>query len=180
MKIWNVYDDEIREIAAEVGLKIHGDYGGRGIRRVGRAYQFRLALNERLDDGTLRFQRLGFSGRGIHLVCWHGYREFFFALYRRFPDAYIRTGVTTYMNREHFRRSYRETQGLTVSGWAGVHADSGCVCQRARAEDAAVPTVTPANWAGLADYLTSSFTSVASTLSGACTTWRSFEWNSRD
>lgn len=130
MKIWNVYDDEIRELVEEVGLRVHGDYGGRGIRRIGNAYQFRLRLGVRDEDGVRRFQRLDFRGRKIHGVCWHGHREFFFALYRRFPEARVKTGVISYRNRRHFLETYRETMGLTCNGWQGVHREAGCVCQR--------------------------------------------------
>ena len=131
MKVWNVYDDEIRELVDEVGLRILGDYGGHGIRRVGRAYQFRLRLGERVN-GERRFQRLGYRGRKIQGVCWHGHREFFFALYRRFPDARVKTGVTRYDNREHFLETYRQTMGLTCNGWQGVHPEAGCVCHPER------------------------------------------------
>lgn len=156
MKVWNVYDDEIRELVEEVGLRIHGDYGGRGIRRVGRAYQFRLRLGKRVD-GVRRFQRLGgYTGRQLmHGVCWHGHREFFFALYRRFPDAYVKTGVTIYRDRQHFLETYRSTMGLTCNGWQGVHREAGCVCQQRTQEEEPLPeplytwvpaTYTTADW----------------------------------
>ena len=153
MKIWNVYDDEIRELVEEVGLRIHGDYGGNGIRRVGRAYQFRLRLGARDENGAYRFQRLGYLGRKVHGVCWHGHREFFFALYRRFPDAYVKTGVTTYMHRRHFLETYRTTMGLTCNGWQGVHQDSGCVCQqRAEPDPEPSPLAPPINyWTQIVD-----------------------------
>lgn len=42
-------------------------------------------------------------------VCWHGHRDFLRALYRRVPDAKVRTAFITYQNAEHFEARYRST-----------------------------------------------------------------------
>lgn len=127
MKVWGVYDDEIRELADEVGLAIWGDWRGTGIYREGRAYRFRLKLRDRREDGRLKFQKLGYQERKTSAVCWHGHREFLTALFRRFPDARVKTALADYYGRDDFHRTFRATCGMRHS-YYGDLAGVVCVC----------------------------------------------------
>ena len=123
MKAWGVYDDEIRELAAAVGLKIFCNR----IKRVGLAYQFRLALGERQDDGTFRFQKFSYTGQRTWVVCWHGYRAFLMSLFGRFPEARVKTGLGDFYGREDFLDNYKYTRG-EHHRYEVVADDRGCVC----------------------------------------------------
>lgn len=123
MKAWGVYDDEIRELAAGVGLKIFCDR----ITRVGRAYQFRLALGERQEDGRFRFQKFSYHGHRTWVVCWHGYRAFLMSLFGRFPEARVLTGLADFRGREDFLDNYKYTRGV-YHRYGGGSDQRGCVC----------------------------------------------------
>jgi hypothetical protein len=145
MKVWGVYDDEIRELADSVGLRIQNEYfhdpvwveqlerwqehgytWTAGIRRDGAGYRFRLALRERLPTGELKFQKIGFHGRRTSGVCWHGFREFLFVLFREFPDARVKTALADFRGREQFLMTYRYTRNRV--GW-NFDTLGSCVCQ---------------------------------------------------
>jgi hypothetical protein len=113
--------------AEEVGVRLYN------LRESGKGIAFTLKTgepNEQRPDwrGKLkwqaRYQRLSQGTRqstdkkhpGIEFnpvvpgaVCWHGHRDFLMALYRRVPDAKVRTAFITYQNAEHFEANYRDT-----------------------------------------------------------------------
>ena len=116
MKVWTrLSESELREIAAEVGVKIHSDWRGNGIRRDGRAWRFRLALNSDLPkrDSGYKYQRTSSSGfnpeRRVAAVCWHGHRDYMRAVFSRDPDARIKTAFADYRGSEGFERDFPET-----------------------------------------------------------------------
>lgn len=149
MKVWGVYDDEIRELANEVGLRILGEWDHvpaiherlealrerypswdpTGIRREGKGYRFRLALRERLPTGELKFQKIGYDGRRTSGVCWHGYREFLMALFRKFPEARVQTALGDFRGRDNFLQNYRRTRDRRSFNFTMA---TRCVCQPRR------------------------------------------------
>ena len=57
------------------------------------------------DKGNAPYQResAGYScGRRVHAVCWHGFRDFFRAVYAIEPDAVFRTALDTWKGSEDF------------------------------------------------------------------------------
>lgn len=65
------------------------------------------------DRGDSPYQResVGYmsAGRRVNAVCWHGFRDYFRAVYKREPLAVFKTGVATWKGSEHFEANYRET-----------------------------------------------------------------------
>lgn len=123
MRVYGPHEAEIRAIASEVGLQIWND----SIRRRGRWYTFRLKLGqERLDDGRLKFQKISQYGARTPFVCWHGHREFFFALFRSFPEAIVDTSIAYYDGRERFRMNYRAS--IALGNDYNYSPDYECTC----------------------------------------------------
>lgn len=117
MKVWGVPEEAIREIAREAGLSIRGGV----VAPVGNALRFDLRLHDRGPLGIYRFQKLDVSGTPTGSVCWHGYREFLFALFRREERASVRIGPTVvYYGRPDFLERYRDT----------MPGERRCVCNR--------------------------------------------------
>jgi hypothetical protein len=124
MKAWNTTEQDIREAADEVGLAIHSDWSGNGITRDGRALRFRLALGT--DKENYRSIK---RGRRIAAVCWHGHRDFFRALYRRSPEARIKTALADYRGTDGFERDFPATGQGNVGSWAEPQAaQDACDC----------------------------------------------------
>lgn len=63
--------------------------------------------------------------RAVGAVCWHGFRDFFFALFRRKPDAHIEAARAYYRNAKHFEQIYPST--------ASGGYDSMCWCSQVQA-----------------------------------------------
>ena len=57
-----------------------------------------------------RYFKRGYGLRRLsHCLCWHGFEAFFRALYRRVPEASVRTAIAWYRNAENFAATYLET-----------------------------------------------------------------------
>lgn len=126
MKVWNVYDDEIKALAAEVGLRVRGGEP----KREGRAYRFRLALDDPLPSGGFRFQKIDGGGYGTSHVCWHGIREFLYALFQQFPEAIVDTAFDRYHGAAEFHHRYVQTRDMSIDGY--VSNQGRCRCQPIR------------------------------------------------
>lgn len=121
MKAWGVTEEQIREAAASVGLRIAEDYARSGVRPDGRALRFRLALDTsqaRDAYGMLPYQRVSTwreapngNPRRIAAVCWHGHRDMLRALFAIAPDARVQTALADYRGADHFEETYRDTAG---------------------------------------------------------------------
>lgn len=62
-------------------------------------------------------------------VCWHGYRDLFRAVFAKYPQATIRTGETTYKGREHFERTYQDTDRNIGSLVSPFQYSEACDCK---------------------------------------------------
>lgn len=121
MKVWTrLSESDLRECAAEIGVKIHSDWAGTGIVKDGRAWKFRLALNSdvtKLASGY-KYQRTSASmfneGRRVAAVCWHGHRDFMRAVFARDPDARIKSAIADYRGSEAFERDFPATAHRNV------------------------------------------------------------------
>ena len=118
MKVWTTLTpDELRGIATEVGVRIYNDnpWTTGGIRKDGRAWNFRLALDTSVPkrDSGYKYQRTSSSGfnpdRRVAAVCWHGHRDFMRAIFERDPNARIKTAWADYKGAENFERDFPET-----------------------------------------------------------------------
>ena len=74
--------------------------------RDGRTYQVRFA-DER-GDAPYQRESVGYgsAGRRVSAVCWHGFRDFFRAVYAETPGATFRTAVDTWKNTEDFEARF--------------------------------------------------------------------------
>jgi hypothetical protein len=134
MKVWtNLTPDQIREVASEVGVKIHSDCAGSGISKDGRAWNFRLALGEEKRESGRKYQRTSASawngGRRVAAVCWHGHRDFMLAIYARDPDARIKTHWADYRGIDSFRDQFPNTGYRNVGSMMyPMFAKDVCTC----------------------------------------------------
>jgi hypothetical protein len=114
MKIWGASEKEIRQAAAEVGIRLWDDEYGRGPFKDGRALRVRLCIDRlqpRNASGYAPFQRTGHRGRRLPYVCWHGHKRFMLALFRRQPEARIKTALADYHGRADFLLKHKGTFG---------------------------------------------------------------------
>jgi len=68
--------------------------------------------------------------RRVHAVCWHGFRDYFRAVYKREPDAVFRTAIDTWRGADDFEARYRAS---------GHHNVGSQIYPRAMAEVCACP-----------------------------------------
>jgi hypothetical protein len=149
MKIWNVTEADIRQCAEATGVAIFADWNGNGIRKDGRALNFRLALgSERVAEGTYRgangrkrtfpllWQRKGTSAawsqeepRRIASVCWHGHYAFMRYLLALVPEARIKTAFADYRGLDEFLRDAPETGEKNIgSSYYPLAMADACYC----------------------------------------------------
>lgn len=79
-----------------------------------------------------RYQRRsasGFRDGIVNAVCWHGFRDYFRAVYRREPEAVFRTAYATYRGRQGFEATFPETGDRNIgSAFNPVLAREACYC----------------------------------------------------
>lgn len=144
--------DSLRAIAEaaadEVGVRLYN------LRESGKGLAFILKTGKPIVQATdwrgklrwfPRYQRLSVRERrstargyeGIPFfpvvpgaVCWHGHRDFLRALFRKLPDARVRTALATYRGAEHFETTYPETYGGAPDngGFCGHVRPYGSAC----------------------------------------------------
>lgn len=150
MKVTGATLQEIEQAADETGIRLYN------LRVSGHGYAFTLKTGEpneqRIDwRGKLvrapRYQRLsqcaqrstarGHEGKEFArvvpgVVCWHGHRDFFRALYKLAPQAVVRTAMAVYRNAGNFESQFEATR-YAGGDRMGVHmtpyADA-CTCDR--------------------------------------------------
>ena len=137
MKVWTrLSDHEIRAVASEVGVRLYmGD-----IRRDGRAWNFRLALDtsdpsrKEEHDGYWLYQRTSASyfneGRKIAAVCWHGHRDFMRAIFALDPEARIKTAWADYRGSQLFEDIFPQTGDRNIGSMIyPISARNACACR---------------------------------------------------
>lgn len=135
MKVWTkLPPEELRTIAHELGMKIHSDWNGSGISADGRAWNFRLALNvDEKIDGWAKYHRTSTSyfheGRKVASVCWHGYRDYMIEIFKRDPEARIKTAFADYRGVEDFKDKYPDTGHRNVGSMMNpIAMANACAC----------------------------------------------------
>jgi hypothetical protein len=69
------------------------------------------------------------NGRRVHAVCWHGFRDFFRAVYLREPNARFATAYDTWKGSEDFEARFLETGYRNIgSQMCPVSAAEACRC----------------------------------------------------
>lgn len=144
MQASKVQEQTLLEAAAEVGVRAEVEtLNAKGDRHRVKLYPIVPAealtpkgRRRKGEKGDARYQRESASyfsgGRRVHAVCWHGFRDFFHAVYRREPGAIFRTAFATYRGKEGFEACYRETGHRNIgSKMAPVMAAEACRCGEA-------------------------------------------------
>jgi hypothetical protein len=129
MRIYRVTREEILKAAegiatAEVDYQNPSRGGG---------YTFRVKLYPLPGDDSYR--RVSVSPwqneRRVNAICWHGFEDFFKALFDLNPNARAVTAMATYDGKEGFYETYPETAWRNVgSQMFPVCACDSCICDR--------------------------------------------------
>lgn len=82
------------------------------------------------EKGDVGYQRENaLTGRRVNAVCWHGFRDFFRAVYKRNPAAVFRTAIDTWKGSEDFEARYRPSGERNVGSiMYPVCAAGNCRC----------------------------------------------------
>lgn len=155
MKVWTrLSESDLYDIAQEIGVAIAiqqvstEHWNGSGVHRseiprVGRAYSFGLRpLKTTRDEyGDYRYQRTSASvfhdERRVFAVCWHGHRDFMRAVFKRDPEARIKTALgrtrtdpgADYRGREDFEEKFPDTAYINVGSMMyPQYASEVCKC----------------------------------------------------
>lgn len=132
MKVYDVPLHDLERIADRLGLAVSMSdvSNSRGVRVCGR-----LVPNRDIPKPSRKYRKFSENGfsprREIHAVCWHGFRDFFLAVFDEFPNARIDTAMADYRGREDFRRTYPLTASQNVGSiMYPQYADEQCNCGR--------------------------------------------------
>lgn len=88
------------------------------------SHRFRVKVNPGPGGWDRKYKRWSPSyhsdrpDRLCNAVCWHGFRDYFRAVYRREPDATFRTSLATWYNSAHFEANF-EASGDCLVGSIG-------------------------------------------------------------
>jgi hypothetical protein len=107
VKVWGVNETQLGLIADEVGVTLYNR------RKDGRALRFSLRPPGEKIEGDYKYQRTSASGfhdeRRVHAVCWHGHRDYMLAIFKREPEARIKTMWADYRGMDNFMDKYPQT-----------------------------------------------------------------------
>ena len=141
MIVSNVTKNTLETAAIEVGVTLNID----ALNKVGTRWRVKVlplvpaeaytpsGRRRTGEKGNAPYQRTSPSyfnrGRRVHAVCWHGFRDFFRAVFRREPDAVFRTILATYRGSDDFETKYPETGYINFGPpIAPVTAAEVCAC----------------------------------------------------
>lgn len=132
----NVTLQELEAAAAQVGVSIDA----RALSESGRRWRVKVNpisevyLGPRGGEHRRRkYQRISASmygnGRKIHAVCWHGFRDFFRAVYAVNPGAKFKTAFATWNGSADFEARFRNSGHRNIGApIAPVAAAEACAC----------------------------------------------------
>jgi hypothetical protein len=83
------------------------------------------------ERGDAKYQRESARSNGgrVNAVCWHGFRDFFRAVYRVTPDARFATAMDTWRGSADFEARFRDTGHKNIGSQAcPVAAAEACRC----------------------------------------------------
>jgi hypothetical protein len=69
---------------------------------------YRVRYQDERGDAPYQRESVGYgsAGRRVHAVCWHGWRDYFRAVYQTTPDATFRTVVDTWRGSQDFEARF--------------------------------------------------------------------------
>lgn len=128
MKITKVPKAEIKGLLADVQTEINARYNGNiRVDQYQSADPRRFTL--RVLDSRGTGARRAASGRRIPCACWHVHRDFLAGIFRRYPNAAVRTALAVYKGADSFERQYRDTASHNVgSEYRPSHIGANCDC----------------------------------------------------
>jgi hypothetical protein len=138
MHSFNIPLSEITRAVVTLGIEFA--YTPEQLDRRGTRWKFRLVPGPTIANPTAphrmhhkRYQRMSASwsgsGRRIHALCWHGFRDFFRLCYLRNPRACFRTRLDTWRSREDFEARYIESGYRNIGpAIAPVQFREACFC----------------------------------------------------
>ena len=116
--------DAIVGAATQVGVRVDFSLTGDSVGG-GRTFSVKVSPG----DDRERWRRRSAEGRRIHAVCWHGFRDFFRALYERTPDAICKTMLATYRGTEGFEETFPQTGFVNLGSYfSPLDAQDACSC----------------------------------------------------
>ncbi len=87
------------------------------------------------ERGDARYQRevvgYGSAGRRVSAVCWHGFRDFFRAVFAQESDAVFRTALDTWRGAEDFEKRFAESGHKNI----GPRIAPVCIAEACRCPD---------------------------------------------
>lgn len=110
--------------AIQVGVRVDFSLTGNS-RGGGQTFSVKVSPGEDRE----RWRRVSRQGRRIHAVCWHGFRDFFRALYEVTPLAVCKTMYATYDGIEGFEETFPATGWRNIgSSMYPLNAQDACIC----------------------------------------------------
>jgi hypothetical protein len=69
---------------------------------------YRVRYSDERGDAPYQREAVGYgsAGRRVHAVCWHGFRDFFRAVFVDSPDAVFQTGLDTWKGSADFEARF--------------------------------------------------------------------------
>ncbi len=115
----------LQKAAASVHVEADIEAKGKG---------FRVKLYPMHFKGIVPYQRKSASffsqNRKVHAVCWHGFRDFFRAVYAIEPEAVFSTAFATYRGRDNFEETFSQTAYRNIGSQVyPVYASEACFCE---------------------------------------------------
>jgi hypothetical protein len=112
MRVLNCSHEDLRDAALESDVEL---YNVHCLTRTHRTH--RLTLRPLWPQALRKWQRVSPRGRKVHAVCWHGHLAFMRSLYKRNPEAKIRTA----------QMDYNSAQDLEAQKMESYHTNIGSV-----------------------------------------------------
>jgi len=108
MRILNTTRGAIIDAATECGCRADVEHLNPSR---GEGDTFRVKL---YPDGTDQRKLNPYTGRRANAVCWHGFRDFYRALFELSPGARVRSALAHFNGPAHFEATYQETGSRNV------------------------------------------------------------------
>ena len=140
----NVTRETLENAAAEIGVSVDvRTLSGSGLRHrvkvsplVGPSAYTASGRRKRGPAGDAKYQRESASlynaGARVHAVCWHGFRDFFRAVFKVCPDARFKTALDVWNGSDDFEARFRDSGQVNAgSPMAPIAHAAACRCPEA-------------------------------------------------
>lgn len=126
----NVSEATIRNAASDVGVRVEMTQ----LSSTGRRWRVKVyPSGKRNEAGNYRWQRRSANGftpeRRVHAVCWHGFRDFFRACYKREENARFYTALDKWLGSDDFEARFEASGYRNIGSLAyPCSAEEACFC----------------------------------------------------